>query len=987
MRILKKIIIGLLVFLVVLGIAGFFIAPPLVKPLIMKKMSAALHRKASIDKISINPYAVSITIKGFTLEDPGRPKPFVAFDELYVKADLTSSLFRRALILKIITLKNPYIGVSRKPDGSYNFSDLLPHDEAKAETKTQKEEKPFLFSLNNIQIVNGGIDFQDAPNKTSHTVREMNVSVPFVSNIEYYLANYVEPKFSARINDNKFELVGKTQPFLTSRATSFDVDIEDLDIPFYLNYIPAKMNCQLKSARLDTKMKVHFIVNKDKSPSLALSGGITLRKIVLDDLQNNKILQMPSLDINMTSVEPLVPNIHLAQIALQSPELVIRRDKQGEVNLLNLTKKQTGKSAPMKEESATSSNKKSDFKFKVDNVVLEKADIAFIDSQPSEQVNVHISPLSFTAVNISTEKGEPGKVELSGFLNKKSAIKAVGTLALEPFGTDLQLDLKNINIRDFQSYFTDKIKIDVTRGAISTAGNFSLTKDKKNETVIKYAGNLSVSNLATLDKAQSNDFLKWKKLSFNHIKFGYNPLFVHIDTISLADFFSRIIINPDSTINIQDIFSDKEAKDAPLKQPVKQPVKQEEKKSAKSQANEKQERADIKIGKIMFNNGHVDFSDRHIKPNYSANMLNLTGSITGLSSKEFSRADIALKGNLGYGSPIDITGKINPFSKDIYADIKVSFQDIELSPLTPYSNKFLGYPITKGKLNFNVSYLIDKRKLDSENKVLINQLTFGDKVESPNAVKAPVTLAVSLLTDRKGQINLDIPVSGSLDDPKFKIWPIVWQVIVNLITKAVTSPFALLSSLTGGGEELSFIEFDYGSAAVTDDGQKKINMIGKALNERPNIKLDIEGYVDADKDKAELKRAEFNRQITAQKLKEMLAKGEQPVAFAQIKLSAQEYDKYLKQAYRAATFTKPRNILGMQKDLPPAEMEKLMMANIEITDSDLRQLAAKRARSVRELILKSGDIAADRIFIVEPKTLVPEKKEKVKDSRMNFKLK
>ena len=983
MRILKKIIIGLLVFLVVLGIAGFFIAPPLLKPLIMKKMPAALHRKASIDKISINPYAVSITIKGFTLEDPGSPKPFVAFDELYVKADLTSSLFRRALILKKITLKNPYIGISRKPDGSYNFSDLLPHDEAKAETKTQKEEKPFLFSLNNIQIVNGGIDFQDEPNKTSHTVREMNISVPFVSNIEYYLANYVEPKFSAIINDNKFELVGKTQPFLTSRATSFDVDIEDLDIPFYLNYIPAKMNCQLKSARLDTKMKVHFIINKDKSPSLALSGGITLRKIVLDDLQNNKILQLPSLNINMTSVEPLVPNIHLAQIALQSPKLVIRRDKRGEVNLLNLTKKQTGKSAPKKEESTTSSNKKSDLKFKIDNVVLEKADIAFIDSQPSEQVNVHISPLSFTAVNISTEKGEQGKVELSGFLNKKSAIKAAGTLALEPLGTDLQLDLKNINIRDFQSYFTDKIKINITRGAISTAGNFSLTKDKKNETVIKYAGNLSVSNLATLDKAQSNDFLKWKKLSFNQIKFGYNPLFVHIDTISLTDFFSRIIINPDSTINIQDIFSDKEAKDAQLKQPVKQ----EKKKSAKAQANEKQGPADIKIGKILFNNGHVDFSDRNIKPNYSANMLNLTGSVTGLSSKEFSRADVTLKGNLGYGSPIDITGKINPLGKDLYADIKVSFQDIELSPLTPYSNKFLGYPITKGKLNFNVSYLIDKRKLDSENKVLINQLTFGDKVESPNAIKAPVTLAVSLLTDRKGQINLDIPVSGSLDDPKFSIWPIVWQVIVNLITKAVTSPFALLSSLTGGGEELSFIEFDYGSAAVTDDGQKKINMIGKALNERPNIKLDIEGYVDADKDKAELKRAEFNRQINAQKLKEILAKGEQPVDISRIKLSAQEYDKYLKQAYRAATFTKPRNILGMQKDLPPAEMEKLMMANIEITDSDLRQLAAKRAQSVRELILKSGDIAADRIFIVEPKTLVPEKKEKIKNSRVNFKLK
>ncbi len=244
MRILKKIAIGLLIFLVVLGIAGFFIAPPLMKPYIMKKMSEALHRKASIEKISINPYAVSITLKKFSLEDPGKPKAFVAFDELYVNADLMSSLFRRALILKQITLTNPYVGISRKPEGSYNFSDLLPKDEAKPD----KEDKPFLFSLNNIQIINGNIDFEDAPKKTNHTVRELNVSVPFISNIEYHLEKYVEPKFSTNINNNKFELAGKTQPFLTSRATSFDINIQDIDIPYYLNYVPAKMNCQLKSA-------------------------------------------------------------------------------------------------------------------------------------------------------------------------------------------------------------------------------------------------------------------------------------------------------------------------------------------------------------------------------------------------------------------------------------------------------------------------------------------------------------------------------------------------------------------------------------------------------------------------------------------------------------------------------------------------------------------------------------------------------------------
>lgn len=972
MGILKKIVIGLLIFLVVLGIAGFLIAPPLVKPYIMKKMSEALHRKASIEKVSINPYAVSITLKKFSLEDPGKPKPFVAFDELYVNADLMSSLFRGALILKQITLTNPYIGISRKPEGSYNFSDLMPKDEAKPE----KEEKPFLFSLNNIQIINGNIDFEDAPKKTNHTVRELNVSVPFISNIEYHLGKYVEPKFSANINNNKFELAGKTQPFLTSRATSFDINIQDIDIPYYLNYVPAKMNCQLKSARLDTNIKLNFIVNEDKSPALTLNGNVVLRDVILDDLKNNKILHLPSLNVNMASVEPFVSNIHLARIAIESPELVIRRDKEGEVNLLNLTKKQAEK-LPQKE-AAAASKKKSGFKFRVDDVLLDKADIIYMDSQPSDPVKLHFSPLSFKAANLSTEKGATGKVELEGILNKKGEFKDKGTLTLEPLSVDLQSDWKDIGIRAFQPYFTDKVKMDITRGAISSTGNFSLSRNKKDELVIKSTGSISVSNLATLDKAQSNDFVKFKRLSLNKIRFGYNPFYLNINTISLADFYARIIINPDGTMNVQDIFGEKKEKEIA--------VKQEETKSvAAAGKKEKQETADIKIGKVAFKNGHIDFSDRNIQPNYSANMLNLTGSVTGLSSKEFSRADVDLKGNLGYGSPIEIAGKINPLAKDLFVDLKVGFKDIELSPITPYSNKFLGYPITKGKLTFNVSYLIDKRKLDSENKVLIDQLTFGEKVESPQAVKAPVTLAATLLTDRNGQINLDLPVSGSLDDPKFKVWSVVWQILVNLITKAVTSPFALLSSLTGGGEELSFIEFDYGSAVISEEEKKKISMIGKALNDRPNIKLDIEGYVDAENDKYALKKAELDHRIKAQKIKETVKDAQQD-AIDNVKLSDQEYDKYLKQIYRAADFSKPRNFLGMQKSLPAAEMEKLMLANIDVTDSDLRQLAARRAQNVKELMLQS-EIAADRIFIVEPKTLTPEKKEKVKDSRADFKLK
>lgn len=980
MRTFKKILIGFIVFLVLFGIAGFFIAPTVVKPLIIKKISESLHRKTSVASININPYAFSVTVKGFSLEDPGKELPFVAFDELYVNADVTSSIFRRALILKRISLKNPYIGITRKKDGSYNFTDLIPKDEGKP--KPVKEEKPFLFSLNNIQIINGKIDFHDEPKQTNHAVREMNLFVPFVSNIEYYLKEYVVPKFSAVINENKFELTGKTQPFLTSRATSFDINIQDLDIPFYLQYSPVKPNFKLDSALLDTKMKLNFVMYKDKSPSLALSGNATFKKVLLNDAKNHKILHLPYLNINMLSVEPLVPDIHLAEIAIQSPELVIQRNNQGEINLLNLVQKQSKKEkTAYKETAAAAPARKTDLKFRLDNFFIDKADVTFNDAKTYKPVNIHIAPLQLKANNLSLEKGAQGNINLILTLDKKSEISAHGPLGLEPLSADLALDVKNIGIRAFQSYFTDKVKIDVTRGTVSTAGNLKLAKDKKNELVIKYSGKASVNNLATIDKAQSNDFLKWKALSFDNIQTGFNPFFLHIKTISLNDFYSRFIINPDKTTNIQDILSNDNKKEQEKKE---SPVKPEEK---KKETKPSEKPADIKIGKIIFNNGHVDFSDRNINPNYSANMLNLTGGVTGLSSQDMTRADVALKGNLGYGSPIDISGKINPLTKDLFADIKISFKDIELSPVTPYTNRYLGYPITKGKLSFDVAYLIDKRKLDSQNKVKIDQLTFGDKVESPDAIKAPVTLAVSLLTDRKGEINLDIPVSGSLDDPKFRIWPIIWQVLVNLITKAVTSPFALISSLTGGGEELSFIEFDYGSTAIADEGRKKITIIGKALYERPAMKLDIEGYVDPANDKAGLKKDELNRRIKSYKLKEILSKGGEQIALEQIQFTNEEYGKYLKKTYDDGKFTKPRNFIGLAKKIPAEEMEKLLLNSIEVTDSDLRQLAARRAQNVKELLLQSGNIDAGRVFIVEPKTLSPEKKEKVKDSRVNFKLK
>jgi hypothetical protein len=250
-----------------------------------------------------------------------------------------------------------------------------------------------------------------------------------------------------------------------------------------------------------------------------------------------------------------------------------------------------------------------------------------------------------------------------------------------------------------------------------------------------------------------------------------------------------------------------------------------------------------------------------------------------------------------------------------------------------------------------------------------------------------VKLAIALLKNRKGEIKLDLPVSGQLDDPQFSVGRIILKILINILSKAATSPFALLGAIFGGGEELGYLEFDYGSFDVTDQGRKKLDTLTTALFDRPQLKMEIEGHVDVEKDKEGLRQYLFHKKVKSQKLKEMIKNGMPAVPVDEVKIEQNEYQRYLKMAYKEEKFPKPRNIIGLAKDLPVPEMEKLMLTHIEIKSDDLRLLASQRARTVKDYLLRSNKIEQERIFLVEPKSLQPEKKEKLKDSRTDFKLK
>jgi uncharacterized protein involved in outer membrane biogenesis len=1010
MRRWKKILIWTAVFFAVFSIVGFFVLPPIVKSVLTDKLSQAIHRPVTIKEIGINPYALSVTVRGFEIKEPSGPEVFVSFDELYVNLDSTS-VFRRALILKEISLKKPYAKVVRNADGSYSFSDLLAKPAAeKKEAEKEKPSEPFQFSLNNIRIEGGAVDFDDGPNRTKHKVVDILVALPFVSNMAYRIDQYTEPVISATINGTPYALKGKTKPFADTRATTFDVKIKDFNIPFYLAYVPVEMNFKLVSGTLDTDLELSFSQSRDKNkpaPVLALKGDMALKNFVLDDKKGQPLVKLPALNVTIADAQPLVPTFHIAKIALTKPEVTVHRAKDGTMNLLAVlpgkkAKEQTTKAKEPdrkkasvrektpKETAAKEAAPAAPELLAVDAVQIADGAIRFKDETPAQPVSVALTKMNVNVDHFSTKKENKANLNFAVNYDKKGTIAVTGPFGIDPLAAELAVKLSDIDIRTVQGYFNDKIRINVTSGGINAAGNVTVAHQGAKGLAAKYAGKLLISRFNAIDKVNAETFLKWKSLFFSDIRAGYNPLSIDIRQIALADFYVNLVINEDGTPNLMNILE----KEGPAAQAAGTTAeKTETKKAAKAEAEKPKDRGEtekatpVKIGAITVQNGTIDFLDRHIKPNYSSHLTAIGGRVAGLSSLVEKPAEVELRGKFNEYAPLEITGRINPFPKNLLVDIKASFKDMDLSPVTPYSGRYVGYAIQKGKLSFDLKYLIAGKKLDSENRIFIDQLTLGDKVNSPDATKLPVGLAIALLRDRNGQINLDVPVTGSTDDPKFSIARLVIQVIVNLITKAVTAPFALLGSLFGGGEEMSYVEFDYGLTAIPDAGQKKIDNLVKALYERPSLKLDIEGHADTERDREGLKRYLIDRKMKARKLNDMIKKGQRAVPVDRVTIEPQEYEKYLTEVYKAESFPKPRNVIGLVKALPVPEMEKLLMTYTVVNESDLKLLASQRAAAVRDAILKSGKVDPPRVFVIEPKTLAPEKKEKAKDSRVDFKLK
>ncbi|MDD2711456.1 MAG: DUF748 domain-containing protein [Simplicispira sp.] len=585
-----------------------------------------------------------------------------------------------------------------------------------------------------------------------------------------------------------------------------------------------------------------------------------------------------------------------------------------------------------------------------------------------------VSPLVISA-RMGAGRADPGRVQYNGTLGL-APLTAQGTVlatqvplhALEPYFSDAL----NVRIRRADGSFKGQVQYAQTANGpqVQVNGDAALEEVRVRDRPVHSEGDASA--VLSPRGTPGEDLLNWKALHLRGVQVALipgKPMSLEVAETALSDFFARVVLQPSGRINLQEWVKGNSpapsvSVNAAAPAATATTVQPQSAVSALAPV--------VRIGPITLAGGKIHFSDYFIQPNYSANISELTGRLGAFSSLASAggsapdMADLELRGRAEGTASLEIVGKLNPLVQPPVLDIEGHMRDLELPPLSPYTIKYAGHGIERGKLSMEVAYrVLPTGELTARNKLVLNQLAFSDPVEGAPA-SLPVRLAVALLADRNGVIDVELPISGSLNDPEFRLGSVILRVIGNLIMKSITAPFSLLASALGGSDAMDVVPFEPGSAALNDQARQQLDKVARALIDRPALKMTVAGQASEEAERSAWKRDRLHEMLLAQKRRTAL-RASQP-SDTVTAVGTDEYAVLLNELYRRADIAKPRNLVGIAKNLPPAEVEALLLASISVPKNAMQELALARGVAVRDYLAQQ-QLSLQRLFLGAAKTV------------------
>ncbi|WP_212626543.1 DUF748 domain-containing protein [Pseudomonas sp. PP3] len=960
---------ALLTALALYSLLGFLILPGIALRIANQQLANYSTMPAALQRIELNPFSLEVTLWGLSIGEPGKEQ--IGFERLYANLQL-DSLWTKALHLSDVELDKSKTEILFSKDGKLNLLGLfkIPASEP---TPADPDAKPFPLRIERIKLAGGAVHFEDA--RPSEPIEFLYDSLDFeLKNLSTLPEDSADMTLVA-IGPNGGQIDWTGNFSLIPIASEGKLKITDGKMKAFWPYVRDAVPLDLESGVMS--ISTDYKLNLSKETELLLSNlSATIAPFAIKATDGRPLVKLERLDVSETTVDLAKQQVVVGKIRSHKLETWAALEADGQLDWQKLFASQPSKPAakanaePASTPAAADSPKTEPAPSKpwqvlLNDVQLRDYQVHLADRKAQPAVALELGPLNLDLQKFDSLNGSPFLLKLDTGVGKQGKLTADGEVNLAPVSAKLNVQTKDIDLRVAQSYISPFIRLELRSGMLGS--DLAVNLKSTEPLAFNVTGRAQVDQLHTLDTLKTRDFLKWQQVVVEGLNYQHGDS-LSIDKVNLLQPYVRFMINDDRTTNVDDLL-------------IPQPADTGAKPAAAKPAASKEKPLGIHIGGIAINDGSANFADFSLTPNFATAIQQLNGQIGTIDSRQAKPASVDVKGKVDRYAPVTIKGAVNPFDPMASLDIATSFKRVELTTLTPYSGKFAGYRIRKGRLNLDLHYRITKGQLKADNKVVVEQLQLGEKVDSPDAVSLPLKLAIALLKDVDGKISIELPVTGDLNNPQFSVMPIVWQTLRNLIVKAAAAPFKLIGGLVAGGgsEDLGSVSFAPGSSVLSKDAEGALDKLSKALKERPALRLEIEGTAAKSSDGPLIAEQRLEREYQYNYYKMLQRRGDKvPARAGLLDVPDGEKGPLLEGIYRTRLKTQPP---AEWKDLGKEERSAKMRADViqfwSSSEVLLRELGQDRASTIKDYLVDKGQLADDRVYFIDAQLGEAEKDGKV----------
>ncbi|WP_017478571.1 DUF748 domain-containing protein [Pseudomonas sp. PAMC 26793] len=946
---------ALLTALALYSLLGFLILPGIALRVANQQLANYATVPAHIERIELNPFSLELTVWGLNIGEPGKEQ--VAFERLYANLQI-DSLWTRALHLADIQLDKPKTELRFDKSGQLNLAQLfkLPASEP---TPTDPNAKPFPLRIDNIKLAGGYVHFQDL--RPSEPIEFLYDKLDFeLKNLSTLPDdNAAMTLVAAGPEGGHIDWTGNFS--LIPIASEGKLKVTDGKMKVWWPYVRDAVPLVLEDGILNFSTDYKLSLAKETELNLT-NVALSVAPFAIKAPDGRPLARLEKLDVSETTVDLAKQQVIVGKIRSNKLETWAALEADGQLDWQKLFASQPSKPAPAAEPAtapATADSPKpapaapsKPWQVLLKDVQLRDYQVHLADRSAKPAVALDVGPLNVDLQGFDSLNQSPFTLKLDTGVGKQGKLQATGQVNLSPVSAKLKVDTKDIDLRVAQSYISPFIRLELRSGMLGS--NLDVNLKSTEPLAFQVTGRAQVDQLHTLDTMKNRDFLKWQRLVLEGVNYQHGDS-LSIDKVNLLQPYARFMINDDRTTNVDDLL-------------IPQPANSGSKSAAKPAAS-KEKPLGIHIGQIAINDGSANFADFSLTPNFATAIQQLNGQIGTIDSRQAKPASVDIKGKVDRYAPVTIKGSVNPFDPMAALDIATSFKRVELTTLTPYSGKFAGFRIRKGRLNLDLHYVITKGQLKAENKVVVEQLQLGEKVDSADAVDLPIRLAIALLKDSDGKISIELPVTGDLNNPQFSVMPIVWQTLRNLVVRAATAPFKFIGGLISGSgaQDLGNVSFAPGSSELSKDSQSTLDSLAKALKERPALRLEIEGTAAASSDGPLLAAQRLEREYQYNYYKILQRRGDKvPAQASLLEVPEKEKAPLLEGIYRTRLKQQPpAEWKDLSNDERTAKLRDGVIKFWSGSDVLLRQLGQDRAGAIKDYLVDKGQLEDERVYFID----------------------